>query len=177
LLSPITKQYKRRKKMKKALTIGGLLVLAVAIAVPVLAYGPGLDRGKGTGMMFSQRGFLYCEGLSNLTAEQSAKLGELREQRLKETAPLHSDLFNKQAELKVLWNQASPDAAAIQAKQKEINELRARLQERNTDYHLELQKLLTPEQKAQIQSQRWKKGYSQKSKKRGKGGHGGRGSW
>ena len=179
--------------MKKTLAIVGILFLAVAIAIPVLAFGPGSGRGRGMGIGYLNgpgsgkgqgmgigylnRGVPYCQGLSNLTAEQSAKLSELREQSQKEVTPLRSELINKRAELRVLWTQASPDGAAINAKQKEINDLRAKIQERNTHYRLERQKLLTPEQRAQLQSQRWQKGYGQRAKRHGKGGYGRMGAW
>jgi len=158
--------------MKKTLATVGVLVLAVAVAIPALAYGPSSGRGQGMGMGYSNRGVPYCESLSNLTAEQSVKLSGLREQRLKEVTPLRSELINKRAELRVLWTQASPDGAAINAKQKEINELRAKMQERNTYYRLERQKVLTPDQRAQLQSQGWRKGYGQRAKRHGKGGYG-----
>ncbi len=56
----------------------------------------------------------------------------------------------KQLELKTLWAQTSPDQEKILAKQKEINALRTQMQEKGTMHRLEMRKILTPEQQAQL---------------------------
>jgi len=138
--------------MKKTLTIVGTVVLVAAITFPVLAYGPG--RGKGMGMGFTNRVTPYCENIPNLSAEQSSKLKELREQHQKELLPLRNKLISKRVELRSLWLQANPDEAKIKAKQHEITELENKLREKMTEHRLASQKVLTPEQQAQLQSAR-----------------------
>jgi len=142
------------RKMKKALTMVGIILLVAAIAVPVLAQGPGWGRGRGRGMGmgFTNRVTPYCESIPNLSAEQSARLKELREQRAKEVLPLQNELISKRVELRRLWLQANPDEAKIKAKQHEITELENKLREKMTEYRLECHKILTPEQQAQLQA-------------------------
>lgn len=138
--------------MRKIVTIVGATLLVAAIAIPVLAHGPGWGRGRGMGMGFTNRATPYCENIPNLTAEQSAKLKELREQRTKEVLPLQNELISKRVELRSLWLQANPDEAKIKAKQHEITELENKLREKMTEHRLECRKILTPEQQAQLQT-------------------------
>lgn len=101
-------------------------------------YGPGYGPGAGFG-----------PGL-NLTPEQSQKMQAMRENFFKESLPLRNELQVKQLELRTLWAQANPDQEKILAKQKEVNALRAQLQEKATQHRLEMRKVLTPEQQAQM---------------------------
>ena len=128
--------------------------LCAAIAVPVLASDPSWGKGRGMGMGFTDRVTPYFETIPSLSAEQSAKLKELREQHQKEVLPLRNELISKRVELRSLWLQANPDEAKSKAKQHEITELENKLQEKMTEHRLESQKVLTPEQQAQLQSAR-----------------------
>jgi Spy/CpxP family protein refolding chaperone len=85
-----------------------------------------------------------------LTADQSAQIKALRDSFLKETGPLQKELYAKGQELRNLWSSTNPDQAAIIAKQKEISDLRSQLQEKATNLGLEIRKVLTPEQLAQL---------------------------
>ena len=156
--------------MKKTLTIVGTVVLVAAIAFPVLAYGPG--QGKGLGMGFTNRVTPYYENIPNLSAEQSSKLKELREQHQKELLPLQNELNSKRVELRSLWLQANPDEAKIKAKQHEITELENKLQENMTEHRLASQKVLTPEQQAQLQSARPTSGFGYGARRPGAPGYG-----
>jgi Spy/CpxP family protein refolding chaperone len=156
--------------MKKTIIIGLSLVLGLALVATVaLAWGPGFGRGfgpgpggfagpavlawgPGFGPGFS-RGFGPAYGvppIPNLTAEQSAKIQTLRDSFLKETEPLQKDLYTKGTELRNLWQSPNPDQATIAAKQKEIFNLQSKLQEKATNLGLEIRKMLTPEQLAQL---------------------------
>ena len=81
-------------------------------------------------------------------------MGALRESFFKEALPLRNDLMSKKLELRSLWLQTNPDEEKILAKQKEINDLKAQLQEKGTKNRLEMRKILTPEQQAQLASLR-----------------------
>ncbi len=140
--------------MRKTATIIGVLVLVAAIAIPVFAHDRGWGKGRAPGIGPEGRQAPCCEAIPNLTPEQSAKLTELRQQHDKEIIPLRNELTAKHAELRNLWVQGNPDEAAIKAKQQEINELRNQLQDKMTEYRLEVGKILTPEQRAQLQSAR-----------------------
>jgi Spy/CpxP family protein refolding chaperone len=74
----------------------------------------------------------------------------LRESFLKEKIPLRNELMLKRLELRGLWMQTNPEETKILAKQKEINALRAQLGEKITKNRLEMRKILTPEQQAQL---------------------------
>ncbi len=140
--------------MRKTATIIGTLVLVAALAMPVFAHDRGWGKGRGIGIGPAGRLAPYYGNILNLTPEQSAKLKELREQHEKDILPLKNELVAKRAELRNLWLQSDPDEAAIKAKQQEINDLRNNLQDKITEYRLEVGKILTPEQRAQLQSAR-----------------------
>jgi len=131
--------------MKKTIIIGLSLTLALALVATVaLARGPGYGRGYGMGPGYG------CPAIPNLTAEQSSQIQALQKAHLDEIAPLQEELFKRSTEVRSLWSTPNPDQAAITAKQKEILDLRTRLQEKGTDFRVEIRKLLTPEQQAQI---------------------------
>jgi zinc resistance-associated protein len=131
--------------MKKKSIIGASLLLAVALmATAAFAWGPGYGRGFGAG-----HGYGY-PAIPNLTAEQSSKIQALQKAHLDETAPLQQDLLKKKTELRSLWVAPNPDQAKITALQKEILNLNSKLQEKGTNLRLEIRKVLTPEQQAQM---------------------------
>jgi len=163
--------------MKKIATTVGIIALVAALAMPVYAYGRGGNKGRGTGIGPEGRQAPCVQTMPNLTPEQSAKLKELREQRNKEALPLKNELTAKRAELRNLWLQSDPDKAAIKAKQQEINDLRSKLQDTTTEYRLEVGKILTPEQQAQLQSKRPGKSYKGDAKRPGSRGCGSMRTW
>jgi zinc resistance-associated protein len=142
------------KKMIVALMVAGLLTTAgIAMAQGWgigMGYGPGPGawHGPGYGMGYGPRGS-WGPAL-NLTPEQSQKIQALEESYFRETLPLRNEVQTKQLELRTLWAQANPDEGKILAKQKEINDLRTQLQEKATKNRLEMRKVLTPEQQAQL---------------------------
>ena len=130
--------------MKKTTVVGLGLVLALALAATAaLAWGPGFGRG------FGGPGF-GSPPIPNLTAEQSAQIQALRDSFLKEMEPLQNVLWTKRTELRTLWSNPNTDPAEITAKQKEIWDLQSNLQEKAADLSLEIRKVLTPEQLAQL---------------------------
>ena len=88
----------------------------------------------------------------NLTAEQSAKIKEMRETQWKEMKPLQEQMFTKRDEIRKLWLEPNPDQAKITAAQKEMRSLRDQMEDRMTAYRLEAVKVLTPEQREKIGS-------------------------
>jgi Spy/CpxP family protein refolding chaperone len=141
-------QRKEVISMKKTTIVGLGLILVLALAATVaLAWGPGFGPGFGRGF----RGPGYgIPPIPNLTAEQSAQIQALRDGFLKEIEPLQKELYEKGQEFRNLWQSPNPDQAAIAAKQKEIFNLQAQLQEKATNLGLEIRKVLTPEQLAQM---------------------------
>jgi len=82
----------------------------------------------------------------NLTPDQSAKLQELRETYLRDTLVWRNELVIKRFDMRDLLRNPQSDPNAILAQQKEISDLEAKIQERGLLLHLEMRKVLTPDQ-------------------------------
>jgi len=135
--------------MKKTIIIGLGLTLALALMATVaLAQGPGFGRGYGPGPGYGG-GYGY-QAIPNLTAEQSSKMQALQQAHLTKIGPLQQALLSKRFELRSLYLAPNPDQAALSAKQKEILNLQAQMQEEATNYRFEARKVLTAEQQAQF---------------------------
>ena len=121
----------------------GLFVLGLAATSMA---GPGGGWGKGPGMGMNPYGASYL----GLTAEQTQQLQSLREAQFKEMAPLQEKLFSRKQELRLLWANPNPDQGQILAKQKEISDLQAQIEQTATKHRLEARKILTPEQQQKL---------------------------
>lgn len=151
--------------MKKAtltstLALAGVLLLTVAASdLFAMGYGRGGGQwgGRGGGPCIDGSG-PGASGLG-LTAEQTAKMKELRDAQQKEVTPLRDKMINKRSELKLLWLQANPDRDRINAVQKEMRTLRDKMQDEMTAYRLDMLKVLTPEQQARFQAAGARRGY------------------
>jgi Spy/CpxP family protein refolding chaperone len=141
----------RRKEvisMKKTIIVGLGLALSLAlIATVALAWGPGFGPGFGRGSGGPAYG---SPPIPDLTSEQSAQIQALRDAFLKEIEPLQNDLWTKRTELRNLRSDPKTDPAVITAKQKEILDLQSKLQEKAGNLGLDIRKVLTPEQLAQL---------------------------
>jgi Spy/CpxP family protein refolding chaperone len=130
--------------MKKTMSIAGIILLAAAIAAPVLAYGP--HWGKGRPMPgYAQAGqgacYPYGQGYADLTAEQRTELGALHQKFYDETAPLRNDIWAKRMALNTLLNTSNPDVEKAKALQQEISDLRAKMGQARLDFGLEVRKV------------------------------------
>lgn len=132
------------------------VMMAAILATAGLATAQDWGKGHGMGMGYgphsggarsARSGLLRA---LNLTPEQTQKMQALREGFLKENIPLWNELMLKRLERRGLWMQTNPEETKILAKQKEINALRAQLGEKITKNRLEMRKILTPEQQAQL---------------------------
>jgi Spy/CpxP family protein refolding chaperone len=142
-----------KKMIVVVLAVTVLVTAGVAMAQgwgrgPGYGPGPGAGYGPGQGMEYGPRGSWGAN--LNLTPEQTQKMQAMREGFFKETLPLRNEMQIKKLELSTLWAQTNPDQEKIMAKQKEINALRAQMQEKGTKNRLEMRKILTPEQQAQV---------------------------
>jgi Spy/CpxP family protein refolding chaperone len=134
--------------MKKMAIVGFCGIVALALVATVaLALGPGFGPWFGRGFGGPANG---VPPISDLTAEQSAQIRALRDGFLKEIEPLREELYAKGTELRSLWSSPNPDATAVTTKQKEISDLQSKLQEKALSLGLEIRKVLTPEQLAQL---------------------------
>jgi len=135
--------------MKKTIIIVGLcLTLALALLEAALAWGPGFGRGFGPG--FGPGAGSGYPAIPNLTAEQSAQIKALQEASLKEIEPLQKEMAAKGQELRGLRFAPNADAAAFKAKQEELFGLQTQLREKLNSLRTDVQKVLTPEQLAQL---------------------------
>jgi zinc resistance-associated protein len=132
--------------MKKLTVIIGILLLAGAVAVPVMAWGP--HWGWGHHMM----GYWGSDpdhgrgDYGNLTSEQKTKLDTLDQTYYEETRELRNQIWTKSRELDVTLNSSSPDLDKAKTLQKEISELRAKLDEKTLTYGLEARKIVPDQQ-------------------------------
>lgn len=108
--------------MKKILSIGLAVILVVALATAVMAFGPG-GRGYGRGMGIMGQ---YYGTSSNLTPVQSQRLTQIQT----DIFPLRQKIFQLRTELMTLMSQSAPDQNAIVTKQKEMMDLRTAIQQK-----------------------------------------------
>lgn len=125
-----------------------LLVVALlvgALVVPVVAWSHGWGRG---GHMMGPRGGApeYCwgpeRGYGDLTREQQSKLEELDQKLYSETANLRNEIWAKSGELDRLLRSPDPDPEKVKALQRELSDLRAKVDEKHLTYELEARKIL-----------------------------------
>jgi Spy/CpxP family protein refolding chaperone len=140
------------------------IVMVAVLATAGLAVAQGSEKGPGMKSHYgpyprgARSASLSPWSHLNLTPDQVEKIKALRESSFKEKIPLQNELMRERVELKALWMQINPDEQKILAKQKEINTLRAQIEEKATKNRLEMRRLLTPEQQAKwiySLSRRW----------------------
>jgi len=130
--------------MKKLGTVLGITALIAVLAVPVFTWAHGWGRGyhmmgdwsRGPG--YSGQ---YDRGYGNLTEEQASKFDHLDRKFYSETADLRDKMWSKSAELDNLLSSTDPDLEKARALQKEINDLRANLDEKRLNYEVEARKV------------------------------------
>jgi Spy/CpxP family protein refolding chaperone len=135
--------------MKKLMTVVAVIALAAIVASPAMAYrGMGAGYGSGPGNIAD---IGAARGL-DLTAEQTEKINTMRAAHLKDIQPLQDQMLSQSKEMRSLWLATTPDQEKILSLQKEGRNLRDQLTDKRTAYRLEVQKILTPEQLAKVQT-------------------------
>jgi len=107
-----------------------LLALALSLGLAAASWAGPMGMGHGMGM-----------GGANLTPDQAGKLFDLRQKFMDDTAGLRKQMAVKRAELAPLWQAENPDQKAIEAKQKEVNDLRGQFQQKMVGFKLEARKI------------------------------------
>lgn len=121
---------------------------ALALAVfLVVAPGSAAPWNAGDGPPEDAMERLAC---LDLTAEQNQRIRRMQLELEQAVNPLQIRMFERQAELRLLWMQMEPTETAIRAKQKEIFDIRWSIQERETDFWLGVRRLLTPGQRSRF---------------------------
>ena len=131
--------------MKRLFVLLGTVMLVSALAMPLLAHGPGFTRGPHMmGPWGTDSG--YCgqheRGYGNLTEEQRSTLQELDRKFYNETATLRNEIMAMSDELNNLLNSADPDPEKAKTLQKSLSELRAKMDEKRLSYTLETSKII-----------------------------------
>ena len=121
----------RVRKMKKLVTILGILVLVGVLTAPVFAHrwGRGGNYGGPGGGPCRSEGGEY----GNLTESQRAELEKLEQSFFNDTAKLRDEIWNKSAELNTALNAADPDAKKVRTLQREISAFKAKMSEQSPD--------------------------------------------
>jgi zinc resistance-associated protein len=127
----------RLKKMKKLVTILGILVLVGVLTAPVFAHrwGRGGNYG-GPGSCWSESG-----EYGNLTESQQTELEKLEQSFFNDTVKLRDEIWSKSAELNTILNAADPDAEKVRTLQREISALKAKMSEQRVNFELEARKI------------------------------------
>jgi Spy/CpxP family protein refolding chaperone len=148
--------------MKTKVAFSALIILLVSATMAMAGQG---DRFKRHGRGFGMGPDAFSE--LNLTQEQTAKIQALRDAFRKDMIPVRAELVRKRAELKLMWMQTELDANKIRALQKEVHDIKGRLQEKLTDHKLEIYNILTPEQRMQMQAREFDRGHGPRGRMEG----------
>jgi len=130
-----------------------MLVVALligALAVPVVAWSHGRVRGHhmmGPWGSTPGHGWGHERGYGDITKEQRSQLEQLDRKFHDETADLRNEIWKKSAELNTLLNSSNPDLEKVKALQRELSDLRAKMDEKYLTYELEARKVI-PERRS-----------------------------
>lgn len=127
--------------MKRIACLATMVLLLASATVSMAAP---WDKERGMGPRWGMDDSILSK--LDLTAEQEEQIGALRESFQQEISPLRAQIFEKGAELRLLWMQIELDPVKIKALEKEVHNLIGQLHEKSTDYRLALREILTPEQ-------------------------------
>jgi Spy/CpxP family protein refolding chaperone len=132
--------------MKTKVSVVVLMVLALSLG---LALTSSADPWGMKAHRFHRGHWGKC---ANLTPEQVGKLFDLRQKFLDDTASLRKEMAVKRVELRALWRSEKPDQKQILAKLKEIDAVKAKLQEKWVPFRLAVRQILPkrPEQKQKL---------------------------
>lgn len=133
--------------MKRMVVALGLAVAVTLTSATVFAWGPGMGPGMGQGF---RHGSGAVAAVSNLSADQAAKIQKIQGDRYSDAAMVRSEMYAKKIELQALFREPVLDQAKITAKQKEITALQNQLQEKGLAARTAVAEILTPEQRAQL---------------------------
>lgn len=132
--------------MKKKILLAVLatvLILGVVQVAWAAPWGPGGFGGANRPNPVQELG---------LTDQQVAQIQDLQQKMYEKTRDLRIKLMDAMFALKQLRWQKDPDQAAIDAKIKEINDLRSQLYQAAQENRQQMESVLTPEQKSKLES-------------------------
>ena len=132
--------------MKKITSIVGITLLSALLIVPaaVWAHGWGWGGGHMVGNWGGGPGYYDQDDrgyASTLTREQQDRLTDLDRKFYDEARDLRDKLWSRSAELNALLSETNPDSSKVSNLQKEISDLRAKLDEKAINHELEARKI------------------------------------
>jgi Spy/CpxP family protein refolding chaperone len=136
-------------------TLAGIAVVALLASSAAAYYGPGRGMGARDGNRTYDRGYAGPRGgdytarrmmALELTTEQAQRMETIRANTAKQIAPKQAQIQVKRIEMSELMRQANPNARQVDAKIKEIGDLRNEIQTLRVRGRLEVRSVLTPEQ-------------------------------
>ncbi len=150
------------QKSKKVIVTAAILAL---MAQPVLfaqgggKKGPAGRKGDDRPMMSECKGMFFGDPVRmkkdlNLSDEQVTKIANINKDHQKKMLDYKEKLAPKKIQLKKLLLEDSVDMARVRALLKEIGDLRVELQALRIEHRLDIEKVLTPEQKAKMRQHR-----------------------
>ena len=131
----------------KGIRIAGAVLSVMAFFVPMVWAESGA-WGYGTEL----HGPISPEMVSalHLTNDQMRIFQGLHDAYSNEIEPLQNQFFSKKAEMRLLWDGASPDREKLSAMHEEISDLRQRLNHLAVQYQMDCRDVLTPDQQAKL---------------------------
>jgi len=131
--------------MKRLTSIVGITFLSALLFVPaaVWAHGWGYGGGHMMGHWGAGPGYYapYNNGYTTLTDKQQEQLADLNQKFFNETRSLREKLWSKSTELNALLSETNPNTGKIDKVQKEISDLRAKLDEKTVNHEIEARKI------------------------------------
>jgi Spy/CpxP family protein refolding chaperone len=130
--------------MKRIMTVGAVILVVTALAMPAFARGPGwgggpAGRGQGYGPGSNCPNFGAWD--QNLTEEQKTQISNLQKKFFDSTAQLRNQLSTKRGELQTLMSSPSVDADKARGLQKELSDLQAKMAQERLSFQLEERKI------------------------------------
>lgn len=130
--------------MKRILTAAGIMTLVAALAIPVLAQGPGPGRGRmmeGYGPGGTGDQSRYGAWAEKLTDEQREQIKKLHQKFYDDTAQLRSQIVAKHSELNILMNTSNPDVQKARSLQKDLSDLKGKMAQERINLQFEMRKI------------------------------------
>lgn len=139
---------------RKALVLA--IVTALALGVFGVAYAGGWGRGAGKINGWGRGAGVMGKAIDELglTDQQLAEIKSIQQEMYSRSRDLRIKLMDAMFELRQLKFQKNPDQSAVEAKEKEIGDIRSQLQQIAQDARQKMESVLTQEQKDKIQSLR-----------------------
>jgi Spy/CpxP family protein refolding chaperone len=131
--------------MKRLTSIVGITFFSALLIVPVAVWAHGWGMGGGHMMGSWDRGPSHYDrndrDYSTLNEEQQRQLADLDRKFFAETRELRDKLWSKSTELDELLSETNPDSVKARKLQKEISDLRAKLDEKAINHEIETRKI------------------------------------